>query len=187
MICFSTKRTWHKCIYTVLNLVFYEIAEWEYNNEFIIPYTDKRKKMCMHKISRYEGQGRVFCVLAVKIPIQLFSASFKYILWRFEFIIVHFMQLFILCWLNSSHNQFNFFFFLSCPLVSGAARGPNVVACATSVPARCGSAIQKSGSRGTPGMSLTTRSTTSSPSCLGLVSLKGHDSISLLNNHLPSD
>lgn len=112
MICFSTKRTWHKCIYTVLNLVFYEIAEWEYNNEFIIPYTDKRKKMCMHKISRYEGQGRVFCVLAVKIPIQLFSASFKYILWRFEFIIVHFMQLFILCWLNSSHNQFKLFFFI---------------------------------------------------------------------------
>lgn len=66
-----------------------------------------------------------------------------------------------------------YFLFL---FLSGAARGRDAVAWVTSVPAPCGSATQKRGSRGTPGMSLTTRSTTSSPSCLRLVSVKGHPS-----------
>lgn len=50
--------------------------------------------------------------------------------------------------------------------LSGAARGRDAVAWVTSDPAPCGSATQKRGSRDTQGMSLTTRSTTFSPSCL---------------------
>lgn len=61
--------------------------------------------------------------------------------------------------------------------LSGAARGRDAVAWATSVPAPSGSATRKKGSRGTRGMSLTTRSTTSSPSCLRLVSVKGHPTL----------
>lgn len=55
---------------------------------------------------------------------------------------------------------------------SGAAPGLDVVVWVTSAPVQCGSATQRRGSRGTPGMSLTTRSTTSLPSCLRLVSVK---------------
>lgn len=61
--------------------------------------------------------------------------------------------------------------------LSGAARGRDAVAWATSVPAPSGSATRKKGSRGTRGMSSTTRSTTSSPSCLRLVSVKGHPTL----------
>lgn len=72
---------------------------------------------------------------------------------------------------------------------SGVARGQDAVAWVTYAPAPCGSATQKRGSRGTPEMSLTTRSTTSSPSCLRLVSVKGHSSALEpfnLQNHHPS-
>lgn len=64
--------------------------------------------------------------------------------------------------------------FVLCVFVPGAAHGQVAVAWVTSVPALCGSATQKRGSRGTLGMSLTTRNTTSSPSCLRLVSVKGY-------------
>lgn len=74
-------------------------------------------------------------------------------------------------------------------LLSGAARGRDAVAWGTSVPELCGWATQKRGSRGTPGMSLTTRSPTSSPSCLRSVSVEGHPSdfppFKAQNHHTP--